>query len=67
MGFGIENPFIKINFMGVCKKEVKIFECLPKEKGLHHVLGPGVERVFDVVDCCVASVHLGITLNPLNN
>ena len=65
MGLRVEDPAAQVNLMAVGKEQVEILERLAEEEGLHHVLGPGVQRVAHVADGGVAAAHLRILLDTL--
>ena len=62
---GVEHPLVQGKLVSVREQEVKIFERLAEEEGLHLVLGPGVQRIPHVTDCRVASAIFAILLNTL--
>ena len=53
--------------MLVGEQKVEVLERLPQEKGLHHVLGSGVQRVPHITDGGVAARHFGVGFDSLNN
>ena len=65
VGLGVEHPLVQVHLMPVCKEEVEVLECLPKEEGLHHVPGPGVHGVPDVTDGGVAATHFAVSFYAL--
>ena len=51
--------------MSVSKEQIKVFEGLPQEEGLHHVLWPRVLGVKHVADGSVARANLRVILYSL--
>ncbi len=61
----VEDPPAEVDLLAVSKEQVEILERLAEEEGLHHVLGPGVERAPHVADGGVAAAHLRVLLDSL--
>ena len=61
----VEHPPVQVDLVSVREEQVEVLEGLSQEEGLHHVPGPGVQRVADVADGGVAAGHLRVRLDAL--